>query len=90
VSNEFDDTDPTIMDGTTLIEEFASPSTGKHPVTDLPGFEPGFVSGVAFSVIGFRLAMIEDGTDAGIAFLLAQKFERWLKENAAKIKAAEL
>lgn len=51
----------------------------------LPGYEPGFKIGyrigVARALTCFRLAMIEDHTDPGEAFLLAEKLRRWIDAN---------
>lgn len=38
-------------------------------------------AGVKKTLLAFRIKLIEDGTDAGVAFLLAERLRRWIDEN---------
>ena len=41
--------------------------------------------GVRKAMLGFRLKLIEDGTDAGAAFWLAERLRRWIDANEEKL-----
>jgi hypothetical protein len=59
--------------------------TPTEDVSQLPGYAPGFKTGYRVGLRRalqcLRLAMIEDGTDPGEAYLLAEKLQRWIAAN---------
>lgn len=53
--------------------------TPKIAVTEYgPGFLDGYRIGMQRTLDCFRQALIEDGTDPGEAYLLAEKLRRWI------------
>jgi hypothetical protein len=42
--------------------------------------------GMRKALLGFRLKLIEDGTDPGAAFWLAERLKRWIDANEEKLR----
>jgi hypothetical protein len=93
-----DDAIPETLDTETTDKSFEQSTTDKVDATVLPGYEIGltygkslgFNKGVDYAIEAFKLAQIESGTDAGVAFMLAQGLKRWIYQNKHKLEIVKL